>query len=168
MNAQDFQTIYYENVGLIYRYVYNKVGHREEAEDLTSQIFVKAAHSLDVQRHPSSTRTWLFRVARTTVADYWRAYRRQPTISLDNLLDTGWEGPLEEESALANVGAAETIQSIFRVLSEREREVLTARFLLNLSVREAATKMGMTEANLKVIQFRALKHAAYVELASMQ
>ena len=168
MNAQDFQTIYYENVGLIYRYVYNKVGHREEAEDLTSQIFVKAAHSLDVQRHPSSTRTWLFRVARTTVADYWRAYHRQPTISLDNLLDTGWEGPLEEESALANVGAAETIQSIFRVLSEREREVLTARFLLNLSVREAATKMGMTEANLKVIQFRALKHAAYVELASMQ
>ena len=42
VDVQEFQTLYEENLGLIYRYVYSKVGNREEAEDLTSQIFIKA------------------------------------------------------------------------------------------------------------------------------
>jgi RNA polymerase sigma-70 factor (ECF subfamily) len=49
------------------------------------------------------------------------------------------------------------------VLPERYREVLTCRFLLNLSIKETALRMGLTEANVKVIQFRALKSAADIE-----
>ena len=40
-NVQEFQAFYQENIGLIYRFVYSKVGNREEAEDLTSQIFIR-------------------------------------------------------------------------------------------------------------------------------
>ena len=43
-NVQEFQTFYQENLGLIYRYVYSKVGNREEAEDLISprsRVFVR-------------------------------------------------------------------------------------------------------------------------------
>ena len=71
MNMQSF---YRENLGPIYRFVYNKVRNREEAEDLTAQIFIKAVRHIDHAYNPHSSRTWLFQVARTTIADYWRAY----------------------------------------------------------------------------------------------
>src|SRR5438128_10352734 len=87
---QEFQKFYQDNLGLIYRYVYSNVGNRQEAEDLTSQIFLKVVRSLDLKRDPRSMRTWLFQVARTTIADYWRPFSRGTTGSLDALLEAGW------------------------------------------------------------------------------
>src|SRR5438876_11928220 len=97
MDVQEFQRFYAEKFESIYRYVYSKVGNREEAEDLTSEIFLKAARRIDQQRSPQSMHYWLFLIARTTLADYWRAYYRKPKASLDELLEAGWEGPVEDE-----------------------------------------------------------------------
>ncbi len=149
-NVQEFQTFYQENLGLIYRYVYSKVGNREEAEDLTSQIFLKAVRGVDTHRGAQSVQKWLFQVARTTIADYWRAHYRVATGSLDALLDAGPQ---------------DRVRRILQALPEHYREVLTCRFLLNLSVRETAVRMNLTEANVKVLQFRALKRAAGLEPA---
>ena len=163
MDAGDFQTFYRENLGLIYHYVSSKVGNYQEAEDLTSQIFLKVMRSLDLKRDPRSMRTWLFLVARTTIADYWRIHYRGTTSSLDDLLEAGWEGPVDEGAARVKSSAAELVQEILQALPERDREVLTSRFLLHLSVRETAVRMGLTEANTKVVQYRALKRAACLE-----
>src|SRR5215475_12019055 len=92
------QNLYQEHLGPIYRYIYSKVGNREEAEDLTSQVFLKAVRSLDRERSHASMRQWLFQVARTTIADYWRAWYGLPSSSLEALLLAGWEGPAEVES----------------------------------------------------------------------
>ena len=161
--VQEFQTFYQENLGLIYRYVYSKVGNREEAEDLTSQIFIKAVRGVDTERGPQSMQKWLFQVARTTIVDYWRTYYRVSIDSLDKLLETGWEGPAEEEAAVLSSSPLERVQRILQALPEHYREVLSCRFLLNLSVKDTALKMGLTEANVKVLQFRALKRAADLE-----
>lgn len=160
MDAENFQAFYSENLPLVYRYVYSRVGNRQEAEDLTSQIFLKVVHSLDPNRDLPSMRTWLYRVAQTTIADHWRLYYRMATSSLDDLLESGWEGPADEGSPLMKSDAAELMQNILEALPERDREVLTSRFLLNLSVRETAVKLGLTESNIKVLQYRALKRAA--------
>lgn len=161
--VQEFQTLYQENLGLIYRYVYSKVGNREEAEDLTSQIFVKAVRGVDQERGMQSIQKWLFQVARTTIADYWRAYYRISTNSLEELLEAGWEGPADEEPAAASNQPAERVKRILQALPQHYQEVLTCRFLLNLSIKETALSMGLTEANVKVLQFRALKRAADLE-----
>src|SRR5216683_5275945 len=108
-NVQEFQTFYQENLGLIYRYVYSKVGNREEAEDLTSQIFMKAVRGVDTERGPQSIQKWLFQVARTTIADYWRTYYRVSVNSLDELLEAGWEGPAEEESTAVSSSPIERV-----------------------------------------------------------
>jgi len=163
VDVQEFQTLYEENLGLIYRYVYSKVGNREEAEDLTSQIFLKAVRGVDHKRGAPSIQKWLFQVARTTIADYWRAYYRTTASSLEELLEAGWEGPAEEEEIFVSAQPVERVQRILRALPEHYREVLTCRFLLNLSIRETAVRMGLTEANVKVLQFRALKRAADLE-----
>jgi RNA polymerase sigma-70 factor (ECF subfamily) len=162
-NVQEMQSFYQENLTLIYRYIYSKVGNREEAEDLTSQTFVKAVRGVDYQRGPQSMQKWLFQIARTTVADYWRSYYRASISSLEELLDAGWEGPTEEEPVPISTTPTKKVEHILHVLPERYREVLTCRFLLNLSIKETALRMGLTEANVKVIQFRALKSAADIE-----
>lgn len=163
MDAEHFLTFYQDNLGLVYRYVSSKVGNRQETEDLTSQIFLKVVRGLDLKRDPRSLRPWLLRVARTTIADYWRIHYRGTASSLDELLEAGWEGPVDEEAALMKSREAELVQEVLQALPEREREVLTSRFLLNLSVRETAVRMGLTESNTKTLQYRALKRAARLE-----
>src|SRR5256886_15676280 len=163
LDRQEFQSLYQENLGPIYRFVYSKVRNREEAEDLTSHVFLKAVRSLDLERGQHSTRTWLFQVARTTIADYWRSHYRGSASSLEELLEAGWEGPAEEDAIVISSRPTERVQRILHALPEHYREVLTCRFLLNLSIRDTASKMGLTEANVKVLQFRALKRAADLE-----
>ncbi|MFL5655562.1 MAG: RNA polymerase sigma factor [Ktedonobacteraceae bacterium] len=58
---------------------------------------------------------------------------------------------------------ADRVQHLLRALPEQYREVLTCRFLLNLSIKATALRMGLTVANVKVVQFRALKRAAHLE-----
>lgn len=159
----DFQTFYQQKVGLIYRYVYSKVGNRDEAEDLTEEIFLKAMSGINLERSPESMQSWLYLIARTTIADYWRAYYHLPQSSLDSLLETGWEGPAEQEAVESNDKPATRVQHLLAALPAQYKEVLTCRFLLNLSVKETACKMAVSEANVRVLQFRALKRAATLE-----
>ncbi len=85
------------------------------------------------------------------------------TSSLEALLEAGWEGPVESEAVVFHSAPAERVQRLLQVLPEHYREVLNCRFLLNLSIRETAQRLGLTEANVKVLQFRALKRAADLE-----
>ncbi len=167
MDEQAFQNFYQTYVSQVYRYIYRKVSNREEAEDLTTHVFVKAMQQLDYARDTRSIQQWLFKVARTTITDYWRTYYRTSTASLDVLLDGGWEGPVQEEAEATdkeNISMDERVQRILLALPEQYREVLTCRFLLNMSTKETAVRLGLTEANVKVLQFRALKRAADLEL----
>jgi RNA polymerase sigma-70 factor (ECF subfamily) len=155
-----------EHLHLIYRFVYSYVRNQKEAEELTSQVFLKAVRALELEQSPHSRQAWVFQVARTTLADYWLAhYLRAATHSLEALVEAGWEGPAGEEgTALLGSAAEERVEAILQSLPVRYREDLTYRFLLGLSVRETALNMGVTEANVKVMQFRALKRAANLEV----
>jgi RNA polymerase sigma-70 factor, ECF subfamily len=164
-DAQAMQAFYQENFALMYRFVYSKIGNREEAEDLTSDIFLKAVRGLDTQRSPLSRQKWVFQIARTTLADYWRAHVRKggSVRSLDELLEAGWEVPAEEQGSEVGSRWAERIQRILLALPQSYRDVLTYRFLLRLSFKETAARMSRSEASVKVLQFRALKRAADLE-----
>ena len=163
MDVQEYQTFVEENLSLIYRYMYSKVRNREDAEDLTSQIFLKVVSKIDLSHSRQRVQQWLFLIARTTIADYWRDHYRHPSSSLDELLETGWEVTMREEPIATNSYAADRVQRILHALPQRYREVLHCRFLLNLSIKDTASRMGVTEANVKVLQFRALKRAADLE-----
>jgi RNA polymerase sigma-70 factor, ECF subfamily len=151
--------LYEQHVAAIYRFIYAKVGNREEAEDLTSQVFVKALHRIDSSRDPQSMQGWLFQVARTTVADHWREFYRLRSDSLDGLLSDGWEAAAAE-ATLPATQVDERVEQILSRLPNRYREVLTYRFLRNYSIKETAERMRISEANVKVLQFRALRRAA--------
>jgi RNA polymerase sigma-70 factor, ECF subfamily len=156
------RALYEETLPAIYRFIYSKVGNREEAEDLTSQVYLKALSGLDQSRDTISAQAWLFQVARTTIADYWRLFYKLRASSLDDLLEMGWDSPTATPGDANNAEAR--AQRILAYLPERYRDVLTLRFLLNLSLRETAARMNLSEANVKVLQFRALRKASqYVD-----
>jgi RNA polymerase sigma-70 factor, ECF subfamily len=157
---QEFQAFYEDNLVSVYRFVFKSVRNREEAEDLTSQIFLKALRYLDPEHSVPSARSWLFKIAHTCIADYWRTHYRVLVSSLDVRMEVGWEGPTEEVILGTNERAAERVYNLLEALPERYREVLRCRFLFNLSIRETAATMGVSEANVKVLQFRAIKYAA--------
>ncbi len=166
MDMQEFQEFYQGRFGIIYRYVYSKVGNKEEAEDLTAEIFLKAMRSIDQERSLQTISYWLYRIMRTMLADYWRVYYRESTDSLDELLEAGWKGLAEKEPPAINCIAAHRVQHLLQALPEQYREVLICRFLLNLTIKATALKLGLTETNVKVLQYRALKRAADLEQAT--
>jgi len=163
LDEQRFEAFYRKQFGLVYRSVYGKVGHRQEAEDLTSTIFLKAVRALQLEADPERMNHWLSRVARTTLIDYWRASSRELGSSLDVLQEAGWEGPAERDPFGVDSRPAERVRRLIQALPQREREVLTCRFLLGMSVRETAIKLGLTEGNLRIVQHRALKRAAALD-----
>jgi RNA polymerase sigma-70 factor (ECF subfamily) len=156
---QAFRQAYEANIAIIYRYIYRRVGNREEAEDLTAQVFEKSLQSTDWNRESASIRSWLLQIARTTLADHWRNFYRIRTTSLDTLLDTGWDNS-PDENHWDEGPAKQMITMLLEQLPENQAKVLQCRFLWNYSIRETATHLGLTEANIKVIQYRALKHAS--------
>ncbi len=160
LDAQGFEAFYREHLGLIYRYVYRKVGNQQVAEDLTSSILLKAVRLLQPDAGPEKMSHWLLRVARTTIIDYWRAQARRSSSSLEALQAAGWEGPAERDPFGVDGRPTERVQGLLQALPKREREVLTCRFLLGLSTRETAGRLGLTEGNVKTLQCRALKRAA--------
>jgi RNA polymerase sigma-70 factor (ECF subfamily) len=107
-----FEEIYDAHVVPIFRFVYARVGNRPDAEDLTSQVFMRAVEQLDVTRAQAQIAAWLYRVAQNAVADYWRAFYRLPRVELE-LVAPGWEpaspqpdphAQADEDGAAAAVG----------------------------------------------------------------
>ena len=92
LDEHGFEAFYREHIGLIYHYVSRKVGNRQEAEDLTSSIFLKAVRLLQPEAGSERMRHWLMRVVRTTLIDYFYIHARAINSSLEALQAASWEG----------------------------------------------------------------------------
>ncbi len=155
------EVIYEENITAIYAFIYSKVGHREAAQDLTADVFVKALALVDRTQSRTAIRSWLYHVARTTVADYWRATLRTRIIPLDEMRDRLRE-PERETVVEKTPGRRDLTKQALALLDRlpaNYRSVLALRFLQGYSLRDTANALGLTEGNVKVLQHRAIRKA---------
>jgi RNA polymerase sigma factor (sigma-70 family) len=143
----------------IYQFAYRRLGNRDDAEDITSQVFYKAARGLDPSYSEPERRSWLYRAARTAIADIWRSYGGTSVVSLE------WYVEAPEPIQRQNDDADGRVKRILEELSPTQRRVLELRFLEGRTSRETASELGLTETNVKVIQHRALRRAAELEAA---
>lgn len=160
-DGQTLESFYRAHYDPIYGYVFQSVKNHHDAEDVTATIFLKVVSGMDKTRGSTEVNIWLFQLTRTTIADYWRTRARASFSSHEALLDTGWEGPTEVPLASHDT-AVDRVHLLLQALPPHYREVLLCRFLLTLSIRDTARHMGLTVANVKVMQFRALKRAAAI------
>jgi len=154
------ESAFQDNAVLLYRFIFSKVGNAAVAQDLTSEVFLKATRWLQ-DSSAERVRGWLYATARTTIIDYWRLQSDQNTVPLDAWRDVLFCGRNDEKETLRTRGRA---LQILDLLPTREREVLSLRFLHGYNATEIALALDLTPGNVRVLQFRALRHAATVLL----
>lgn len=150
--------LYLDNVGWVYRLLFAKVGNRHDAEDLTGEVFLAALRPLRMDASKGEVRGYLAATARTVLAGYWRRRLGVEVTSIDERTVAAFESRREDPSD-AQVRA----ERVLAGLSDRHRRILELRFLHGSSIKEAAAAMGVTVANAKVLQHRALRMAATSE-----
>jgi RNA polymerase sigma-70 factor (ECF subfamily) len=150
----DWDAVYRDNVTWVYRLMYGKVGNQPDAEDLTAEVFMTALRPLRVSATVPEVRKYLRMTARTVLASYWGdRMGRQVTVIEDDVPE-----PIEPEWVASQ--APDKVRLLLQRLPDNYRRILELRFLQAFSVREAASQMGVTVANAKVLQHRALRMAA--------
>jgi RNA polymerase sigma factor (sigma-70 family) len=152
----DWEAVYLDNVERVYRIMYAKVGNRQDAEDLTAEVFIAALGPLRLSASLGEVRAYLLATARTVLSSHWRrTLGREVTCILPEEVEdvvTGTSTP----SSTAQV----RVSRILRPLPPRYRRILQLRFLESRSLRETAAAMGTSIGNAKVLQHRALRAAA--------
>ncbi len=150
-DPDQFAPIFERYVGPLYRYCAVRLWSREQAEDATSQTFVKALAALDSYRG-GSVPAWLFAIARTTVIDIQRRRQRELTEYAPSV-------PVEiapsPEAALMAAEDARWLHAALTTLTADQQEVLTLR-LAGLNAVEIAAATGRTPGAVRALQFRAV------------
>jgi RNA polymerase sigma-70 factor (ECF subfamily) len=148
------EELYLLHFDRIYSYLHVTVGNRHDAEDLTTQTFLKMLEAIGRFRFGAAPfSAWLFRIAHNLAMDHFRATRR---VQLEE--EVPEEGDLElsaEAEAFQSIGRASMLDLI-EELSPEQKQVLTLKFVFDFSNAEAATVLGKTEGAVKSLQHRAL------------
>ena len=142
----------------IYRYVSFKSGSRAEAEDITGDVFVKmleSIHSFKWQGHPFSS--WLFRIARNLIVDYFRRAARKKTVPLEVAAATVGTTPDDMSRVVETNLTMADVRVAMQGLTSLQQEVISLRFAGGLSVSETAGALGTNDNAVKALQHVGLK-----------
>jgi RNA polymerase sigma-70 factor (ECF subfamily) len=149
------EELYLIHFDRIYSYLHLSVGNRHDAEDLTTQTFLRMLEAIGRFRwREAPFSAWLFRIAHNLAMDHFRASKRVQTEE-DVQYPPGTEETSAEQQALDSLGRAGMLQLIER-LSPEQRQVLTLKFLFGFANGEVASILGKTEGAVKSLQHRAL------------
>jgi RNA polymerase sigma-70 factor (ECF subfamily) len=154
-NRDALEELYLRHFDRIYSYLHMSVGNRYDAEDLTTQTFVKMLESIGRFRWQAAPfSAWLFRIAHNLAMDHFRATRRwQPEEDVPE--PPGSEEASAEDQAMHVLGRESMLELIDK-LSPEQQQVLTLKFVFNFPNAEVATILGKTEGAIKSLQHRAL------------
>jgi hypothetical protein len=105
-------------------------------------------------------RGWLYATARSTIVDYWQAQGKSEMHSLSGLEE---QLHFRDDTAEASQQVEMRVQHLLSLLPERDRTILTLRYLQGYSAAEIASALGTSAGHIRVLQLRALRRAAHVE-----
>ena len=153
-SSDAFGVLYDRFIRRIYSYVYYRVSHHAEAEDLTERVFIQALESLPrYQFRGAPFSAWLFRIAHNLVANWHRDTGRHP------------RAPLEEASTREDERANPTadvldseerreLRGVVQGLSQERQQLLHMKFVEERSNAEIAAQLGKTEGAVKALLHR--------------
>jgi len=136
---------------IIFRYFSYRTKTREDAEDLTGEVFVRMVGAIRNQK--GDFPAWLFRIARNLLIDYYRKRHKSKETSLEEIDDKALSRSSKYERETLTL---EEIKKLFNFLTEEQKEVITLRFLENYSNEEVARIMDKSTGAVKALQFRGL------------
>ena len=159
-DAKSFIKIYDLYIDQIYRFIYFKVSNAEEAEDLSSAVFLKAWSYIQegnaIKR--KTFKALIYKIARNLIIDHYRKASQQKNVSMEDdyvkeIIDDKQD--VQKEIELKN--DIESIQLKLKELKDEYREVIIMRFIDELSISEIAEVLDKSKGNVRVLIYRALK-----------
>jgi RNA polymerase sigma-70 factor (ECF subfamily) len=156
-NPHDLEKAFLEWNGFIYGYVFLRVHNKQSAEDITQEVFFKAWRSKDTfNPAKSSLKTWLFTIAKNGINDYFNNSNKE-TVDIEGLEDKLVDDKrnIQEEAGEHNL--IEIIMGKLKFLPERDQELITLRFVQDVSVKEIAEMLNLEYTATKVAIHRAIK-----------
>ncbi len=155
---KEFEKFYNTHIDKVYRFVYFRIGaDMALAQDLVSEIFIKALeHFIDYDEQKSRS-AWIFTIAKNQMANYWRDNKPASALPEDEN-DSNDDFWLKSAINLAKKDMVKRqICELLEMLDENSREIVTFHYLLGYSYAEIAAMKNMSEAAVKVAAHRALK-----------
>jgi len=154
-DADAFSELYRQHIDRIFRYVLLRVGDDALAEDLTSEVFVRALESLSAYEDRGAPfAAWLYRIANARVVDHWRSAQRA-----NMSLDTD-DAEMPVEMPANDVIVYKTLAESLTRLTSEQQEVIILKFIEGYNIAEIAQITGRTEGAVKALQHRALASLA--------
>lgn len=158
-DTEAYAELYDVYVKRIYRFVFFKVGSHENAEDVTSEVFLKAWQYLiggsDSASEIKSFSGLLYRIARNSIIDFYRTRASKNEVPIEDdteVSDSGkWYGELGDK-----IETEKIIQTI-KKLKQEYQEVLTLKYVDELDVKEISEITGKGQVAVRVTLHRALK-----------
>ncbi len=150
-NSSAFGQLYDAHIKKIYDFIYYKTMHKDIAEDITSDVFMKAWRNIN-QFSGDSFTAWLYKIARNSVIDYYRS--RKNLINIEDCWDL--ESGNDLLASLDQTIKAEEIKKAMQDLKSRDREIIIMRIWQDLSFKEIAECLGQNEGAVKMAFGRAI------------
>jgi RNA polymerase sigma-70 factor (ECF subfamily) len=146
-----FGELYENNFERVYAYIARRVGNREEAQDLTAEVFHQALANLArFEWRGLPFPAWLLRIASNAIADSWKSKaREQGNPSSDELLS--------HDIDMEDVEQRAKLFRLVTTLPDDQRRVIEMRFAQEKSIREIAKELDRTGGAVKQLQFRGLE-----------
>ena len=160
-DREAFLAAYDLYVDQIWRFIYFKIGNKEEAQDLTSAVFLKCWGYVSEGRLNDSDdyrtlKSFLYKIARNLAIDYYRQLK--PRAGLEAA--TGVAADSDEGLAAERLTAAidfELLIDELQKLKSEYRTVLVLKYINDLSIAEIADILGKSKGNVRVTVYRALE-----------
>lgn len=137
----------------LYAYLYRRLGDQALAEDLTSDVFVRALEALQRDRFASTAlQAWLYRLAHNRLIDHYRQAGPAPLLPLDEAAPAAEDVPGAAAQAAERAG----VRAALRRLTAEQQQIITLRFGEGLSAPAVAAALGKPETAIRAMQHRAL------------
>ncbi len=148
------EELYKEYYKKVYGYVYLRVKDHAQAEDIASDVFAKIVEKIDTfDSAKACYSTWIYTITKNMVISHFRQHRESEDIEELQIADNS-DSPLD--FAILNE-RSEIVTEALKQLSERDRDIIIARYYYDHSFKQIGEMMDMTEANARVTHGRVLK-----------
>ena len=162
MNKTDvMEKIHLEYIEKVFRYVRGKVRNLADAEDVTSEIFLKVQTSLDSYDEEKATlSTWIYTITHNAVCNYYRDESKRALTLDENALYSDRDDDVMAE--IENEILKENLAEALETLTEREQDIIVLYYYHEIPLRDIAIKIGITYTNAKFIKHQAINKLKHI------
>lgn len=153
--SYSLESIYHQYHKNVYNYIAFRINNHHDAEELASDVFVKAIQNWKRYNHNLPMEGWLIGIAKNTVTDYLRKALRRKLLTFDSILGLVSQDKQPEEVAVLNEESKALMEAMAK-LRDKERQILSMKFATQLKHSEIAQILKISESHVAVTAHRAM------------